>query len=387
MDKYALEGELCRRYHNKLDIPAFFQMVKDPSYCYKFYWLEALVRLISEGQEKISFSEITDEMIANAWYSVVEFRIHLSGSMNGEVRDALERAVWTLKKNSNLSSRASKLEIKNALLSYAENVRTDKLQLVQKVPYRALSGFLVKAGSNTTPPWGAPKKFVAFTEWYNTDIGILPYVFGEGSGLEREILIHPEWAEMIRDNVVAILGWIQFEKLRWLQNNNIDVPGLVYKLEPPDEGMRKLSCVRKLWNHVLAHTQVKDVFKGNIVNAVEYDIDHFIPWSFVMHDEIWNLMPMDSSLNCSKSNKLPQWEPFFVRFAENQYLLYQQVFADDRAGDLFRECYKDNLRALWACEELYTPGNSMNGFIERLEKGMKPLYEAAKRQGYELWSF
>lgn len=42
--------------------------------------------------------------------------------------------------------------------------------------------------------------------------------------------------------------------------------------------------------------------------------------TFVMNDELWNLMPMDSSLNSSKSNRLPQWDKFFIRFAQNYYV-------------------------------------------------------------------
>ena len=56
---------------------------------------------------------------------------------------------------------------------------------------------------------------------------------------------------MIQDNTVNILGWIQYEKVKWLQNNNPEVPGLVYKLAPLDEKMRKLSNVRKLWDGIL----------------------------------------------------------------------------------------------------------------------------------------
>ena len=37
------------KYYNTLDIESFSLMMKDPSYCYKFYWLEAIVQLISEG--------------------------------------------------------------------------------------------------------------------------------------------------------------------------------------------------------------------------------------------------------------------------------------------------------------------------------------------------
>ena len=54
-------------------------------------------------------------------------------------------------------------------------------------------------------------------------------------------------------------------------------------------------------------------------------MDHFIPWSFVMNDELWNLMPMDPSLNGAKSNHLPKWEPFFNLFAEHQYLMYRLI--------------------------------------------------------------
>ena len=82
------------KYYNTLDIDGFFQMMKDPSYCYKFYWMEAIVRLISEGVRETTFDTVIDEMICNAWYSVREFHIHLSGMLSdGQVRDGLERAI------------------------------------------------------------------------------------------------------------------------------------------------------------------------------------------------------------------------------------------------------------------------------------------------------
>lgn len=53
-------------YYNKLDIEGFSRMMKDPSYCYKFYWLEAIVQLISENRCEATYDEIIDEMISNA---------------------------------------------------------------------------------------------------------------------------------------------------------------------------------------------------------------------------------------------------------------------------------------------------------------------------------
>ena len=76
---------------------------------------------------------------------------------------------------------------------------------------------------------------------------------------------------MIQDNTVNILGWIQYEKVKWLQNNNPEVPGLVYKLAPMDERIRKLPHVRKLWEGIFDVCEVKDVFTGKPVNTKQYD--------------------------------------------------------------------------------------------------------------------
>lgn len=297
------------KYYNMLDIEGFSHMMKDPSYCYKFYWLEAIVQLISEDIGETTFDAVIDEMICNAWYSVREFHIHLSGlQMDGQVRDGLERAVLKLSELSGLPANASKVEIKNAIKEYNSELRAVKEQLTNMVPYRALAGFFDK--TEETADWGSVRRMTAYIAHINKEVVLLPYILGESSKLKKEIYFQPSWMKMIQDNMVTILGWIQYEKIKWLQNNNPEVPGLVYKLEPMNEKMRKLNNVRKLWEGVLDLSTVRDVFTDEIVKPKEYDVDHFIPWSFVMNDELWNLMPMDSSLNSSKSNKLPKWDPF-----------------------------------------------------------------------------
>ena len=47
--KIGYSLKLDGKYYNTLDIEGFSHMMKDPSYCYKFYWLEAIVQLIAEG--------------------------------------------------------------------------------------------------------------------------------------------------------------------------------------------------------------------------------------------------------------------------------------------------------------------------------------------------
>ena len=376
--------EIDAAYYNSLDIPGFALMLKDPSYCYKFYWLEAIVNLIAEGVTETTFDAIIDEMICNAWYSVREFHIHLSGlSGDGAVRDGLERAVLRLSDLSELPANASKVEIRNEIKRYNKELKTSKEQLTNMVPYRALAGFFANAGEIVN--WDSIRRLTAYIQAFNTDITYLPYTLGTGSKLAKEVYFHPDWMRMIQDNAVSILGWIQYEKVKWLQNNNPEVPGLVYKLAPMDEKMRKLGKVRKLWEGVLACQPIRDIFTGQPVQSGKYDIDHFIPWSFVMNDELWNLMPMDSSLNSAKSNRLPQWNPFFDRFLENQYTLYQLMQEKPGIHKLYEGCWRDNLHSIWAGQELYRPGNSKEMFGSILSRNMQPVYDSARRQGYEIW--
>ncbi len=372
------------KYDNELDVEGFSLMMKNPSYCYKFYWLEAIVKLISENIMEATFEQVIDEMIVNAWYSVREFHIHLSGIQNGEIRDGLERAVLRLTELSNLSANASKPEILSSIANYTAELRPFKEQLTNMVPYRALAGFFQRTSDRIH--WGSVSHMVAYIEHINKTI-LLPYTLGKSPKLKREVYFNPIWARMIQDNTVSILGWIQYEKTKWLQMNNPEVPGLVYKLTPLDEKMRKLNHVRRLWEGILNVQPVFDIFTGDAIKKRSYDVDHFIPWSFVMNDELWNLMPMDSSLNASKSNHLPRWNPFFQRFAGNQFQMYRLVQRNPGIRTLYESCYRDNLHSIWAEQELYRPGNTQEEFLSILEKNMHPVYDSARRQGYELWNY
>ena len=384
--RYDLKLSIDGKYYNTLYIEGFSHMMKDPSYCYKFYWLEAIVQLISRGVKETTFEEVIDEMICNAWYSVREFHIHLSGvMMDGQVRDGLERAILKLSELSDLQSNASKVEINNAIKEHALELKSAKEQLTNMVPYRALAGFFDKV--DEVVDWGSVKRITAFIEHVNKDAVILPYTLGESSKLKKEIYFQPSWIEMIQDNTVPILGWIQYEKVKWLQNNNPEVPGLVYKLEALDDKKRKLEKVRDLWKEIMKIRKVNDVFTGDILESdKKYDVDHFIPFSFVMNDELWNLSPMDPNLNSAKNNRLPDWDKFFKGFVDNQLILYELIHEKEGIHKLFEGCYKDNLHSIWAAQELYRKGNSEEEFYNILQKNMRPVYDSARRQGYEIWN-
>ena len=174
-------------YYNKLYIEGFSRMMKDPSYCYKFYWLEAIVQLISENKTEATYDEIIDEMISNAWYSVLEFHIHLSGIWgDGGIKDNLERAVVKLRELSGLEANASKVEIKNAIKQFNKQLHAEKQALTLNVPYKALSGFANKSGERISLDSSAGRMIAYYNRLSASDI-LLPYTLSRGSRYDSDV--------------------------------------------------------------------------------------------------------------------------------------------------------------------------------------------------------
>ena len=376
-----------RNYYNKLDIEGFSKMMSSPSYSYKFYWLEAIVQLISANRTEVTYDEIINKMIVNAWFPVQEYHIHLSGIYGeGEVKDNLEKAVSRLFKLSDLPSNADEIQIINKLNEFSDDKELHfyKTELTKNVPYKALSGFANKGTEKIDLNSSAGRMIAYYNRLSGSEI-LLPYTFNDEKSLKKVVSFNDGWIQMIQDNTVSILGWIKYEKVKWLQNNNPEVPGIVYKLTQEDEKARKLENVRKLWDAILEIRPVKNVFMEGDINRESYAVDHFIPRNFVMNDELWNLMPMDPIQNMQKKKKLPAWNDYFEQFANNQFIMYELIHEKPGLQKLYKHCYKDNLHSIWAVQELYRKGNSPSEFINILGKNMQPVYDSARRQGYEIW--
>lgn len=374
-------------YYNKLDIEGFSKMMSSPSYCYKFYWLEAIVQLISANRTEATYDEIINKMIANAWFPVQEYHIHLSGIYgDGDVKDNLEKVVSRLYELTQLPSNANEIQIMNKLAEFSDDkeLHSYKTELTKNVPYKALSGFANKGTEKINLESSAGRMIAYYNKLSGSEL-LLPYTFGDDKSLKKVVKFNDGWIQMIQDNMVSILGWIKYEKVKWLQNNNPEVPGIVYKLAQDDEKARKLDNVRKLWDAILEIRPVKNVFMDGDINRESYAVDHFIPRNFVMNDELWNLMPMDPIQNMKKNKKLPVWENYFGQFANNQFMMYEMIFEKPELLKLYKQCYKDNLHSIWAIQELYRKGNSADEFRNILDKNMHPVYDSARRQGYDIW--
>lgn len=371
------------KYKNDLNIDSFIHMLDDTTECYKFYWLDALLKLFSLGKTEIVFDDLINQMIADAWYSVVEYHLHLGPkNASGKIMNSLERAVIKLSQLTNIPNDADR---DMTILAVKENDRElhgEKDQLTKNVPYRMLSPFMHEVKGNDRI-WDQKKRLIAYIEQLNKK-ECIPYQITNGAGLKKRVVINEEWQDFFMDNFVTISGWIEVKKVRYLQGRNPGVPGIIYKLVPENNKQRKLRYVRNLWNTIIETKPVYDIYSEKLLGLNDFDIDHFVPWSFVANDELWNLLPMDSSLNSSKSNNLPQWK-YFELFAKNQYMMYESAKSSEKIMDKFKKCQRDNLVMPWSMEELYIAENDREAFIKVLEEKLHPVYDSARIQGYEIW--
>ena len=110
-------------YRNDLDTGRFARMLDDPSQCYKFYWLEAILNLMPTEEGDISFEKIIDEMICDAWYSVTRYKLHLGPTIRGKCENALERAINVINQDDQMSYASSKDEIMHGIEQHQAEIR------------------------------------------------------------------------------------------------------------------------------------------------------------------------------------------------------------------------------------------------------------------------
>ncbi len=384
-------------YENNLDTDKFARMFNNKSQSYKFYWFEAILNLIKDTEEDLTFDEIINEMICEAWHTVTHYHLHLGPTLNGRAENFLEHAINTININTpELSQNPSKEELITAIKKCEIELKKDKTRLTDYVPYKLLSPFFEAEGMEEGLFFiqnDKHRRLIAYMENLSSDINLL-YIILDGIGLQKKVRVNPHWRKLLIKNFSVIRSWVQYNKAEFLQDRNPGVPGIIYKICPENEDLRKLDQARKLWKCTVEITgkPIKEIYSGNDIPLESLSLDHFVPRSYISNDELWNLIPMSKALNSSKNNRLPKWDVFFEPFAHYQYYLYSMVFPIDTSLksnillDRFEKCRKFNVNAIWATDTLYIPGNSEVQFVNILSHNLKPIYEAAQLQGYDLWN-
>lgn len=357
---------------DQLNIASLSRLFDNKSECYKLFWFQAILSFVCIGQQEISYEEIIDEMIADAWYMVTEYHLNLGPN------DTLEKVVNYISNTTSILPNVKKQEIIKWLSECDDLVVLQlKRVLALNVPYRLQAPFLNANGEF----WKCGTKELA--QKINRQSHLI-YYFIDGVGLNTRIKIESEWMEYLSKNREILRGWIQYNMIIYLQKRNPSVPGISDKLVPPVE--RKLEKVKKLWKALAEIHPIREIYGDNIITASNISIDHFVPWSYVAHDELWNLHPTTKAINSSKSNNLPEWNLYFPKLAEQEYSAYRQIWQNDKVHDLFDKCQNEHLNNQEIRFRLYKQGLDSVSFEGQLEEVLYPVYQAAKTSGFKEWS-
>ena len=380
-------------YSNKLDVKKFENLLSNNDQGYKFFWLEAILKLIAQNKQLFTFEDVIDEMIVGAWRMVTHYHLRLGHTVNGNVENFLEHAIRILYECSK-EDIGNKTPSKDRLLfliqKYQDNLMEDKLHMTDYVPYRLIKPFVEKEGKDYIDR----KNYGRFIAYLNAFTKVNHEFFYDitdaENPLKRRIRLNEEWVNFILQNYAVIMGWLRFNKALFIQDRNPGVPGVMYKVAPETEEKRKsLKNARELWIATVDVTgkPLYEIYTGNELSINEFDLDHFVPRSYVSNDELWNLTPMAKQLNSSKNNKLPE-RRYIKDFVKYNYYLYSLIFANnnkDQAVVLkhyFDRCENQHLNAIWAAEKLYIPGNTKEQFGNILEENLSLVYDSAKLQEY-----
>ena len=115
----------------------------------------------------------------------------------------------------------------------------------------------------------------------------LMYYFTALNGLSTSIIVNDDWANYIIKNQEIIRGWLEYNMILYIQKRNPSVPGIADKLYPPQE--RKLEKVKKYWKLIIRLEPVREIYGNEILTEKDISIDHFVPWSYMTHDEMWHV--------------------------------------------------------------------------------------------------
>ncbi len=213
----------------------------------------------------------------------------------------------------------------------------------------------------------------------------LMYYFEALNGMQTSIRISSEWFTYIQKNQEIIKGWLQYNMIVYLQKRNPSVPGIADKLYPPQE--RKLEKVKKFWKLLLTVQPIHEIYGHVQLSEKDISIDHFVPWSYVAHDEFWNLHPTTRSINSSKNNSLPNWNVYFPQLAKLEFTSYEMMWKYDVLHDEFEKCAKEHLNDSIIRRKIYQEGQDFTSFSHMLEEILQPVYQSAKNCGFRDWVY
>jgi hypothetical protein len=346
---------------------------------YKFLWFLAVLDEIEDGATSvIPLTRLLGRMVAAAWYPVNYFRISFGK------QDVLARLVVQLLEKGELPLTARSREVTEMAcreIAAGSKVGMELNRLSDYVPYRFIRPFFSSALQGI-PDWRVNQTILDLSEreYFNRESPCL-YRFLLNSFPAIEV--HPSWASYLRHQIGILRGYGLWHLLVYLQRNNPTVPNLANKLFEPQ--IRNLAHARRFWNTAFErlHT-IHCIYSGEPILAEEYSLDHFLPWRFVAHDNLWNIIPTSRRVNSAKGDRLPNFDVYFDRLAHTQFTALQVVIGTGKNNRLVEDyIFLLNSASLSAMRDI-----TFEQFSRILHNAIAPQLQIAMTLGFQSdWTY
>jgi len=332
---------------------------------YKYYWFLGILDLyVKQGKTRMNIWEIMISMVANAWYPVNYFRLSFGKS------ESLYEAILTLQRENNIPINIGVRDLTDMLylLVQRPEIRKQLNFLQLNVPFRFLR------------PWidtSDDREMVRRSQTFEN--GCLYKLVKEDGTLWVEL--NPSWLVYLQENYDILSSFAYWGLTNFLQVRNPNVPNIPNKLIKKEE-RNSLSAQRKFWNIAInGGLEVRCLYTNKLLVEREYDLDHFIPWSFVSHDLLWNLMPADSSINSSKSNKLPDLNLYLPKLAEAHQAALRINLEKGKQDKLL----EDYLSLGFTPQEIVQMNQER--LLDCFSQTFTPMNQIALNMGFESWIY
>ncbi len=354
---------------DNLPIARLASIFNNKTNSYKYLFFIALLNLLEESafSTKIfNVDEIYTEMLTIAWYPHTFFKLNFGS------QDKIGILLDKIKNTGSLTTVLSnnfRYKLKKRMSNHTKEISKT---LDRYVKYRLLRPFFQNEVQGLKGS-SLHNKIIILSSVRTEQFRPL-YLFLEN---ETKIVVPPFWLGYISTNIKILKNFAFWEWLKYMQKRNPSVPNLQKKLFPP-ESRETLNKQKKYWKHVLELSPQYCIFSDSILEIDNLSIDHFLPWSFVAHNRLWNLIPVSRSINSSKSNNLPSLQRYFGRFVDLQFkaLSIYHTHPGKTPWEKIIEPYMTDLKI--------TESNILDRkiFSQSLETAITPLYNLARNQGF-----
>lgn len=367
---------------DSVNISALSQIFNNTTNSYKYLFFLSLLDILRRGHfdnsSPVTFEEIIIEMLANAWYPHNYFK--LSFGTQDQIANKLDSLDLVIGEPILQFRDTDKKLLRDSLKT--QNLK-DIVDFVGRyVPFRLIRPFF----SQQTRGLIDAKVDRALIELSNTEFEQLKPIYKFNGTQYKDctaIIIHQDWIEYLSENYSIVRGWVSWEWLQYMQRKNPSVPNVVNKIFMPQQ-RNSLTEQSKYWQIILETQEIECIYSKAKLDKNRISLDHYLPWSFVAHDQLWNLVPTFPEINSSKSNNLPSSQ-YFDDFVKLQHLglniSYQAL--PTLKWNKYVESYINELK-LNQTQDLLSFNHLRNAY----EVTIKPLLSLAIMQGFTSdWSY